>query len=302
MARAGEAWQSRRVTRVGAVFSPYPNPPEALPQAAVRAERAGLDELWLWEDCFRSSAFAAASAALAVTSTLRVGIGIAPMPLRNVAATAMEIATLARMFPGRPLPGLGHGVQSWMAQAGARVASPLTLMREYIPAVRALLAGEEVTVTGRHVTLDAVRLDWPPARVPRVYAAAEGPKTLRLSGEVADGTVLDSGHTIEEVAHAAAEARAGREDAGRDGGHEVVAYVKTGFAPDAVARFAAEWSGAAPHDVARRVLGGTVGEVTDGVRRLAAVGVDRVVLVPPTSEHDLTVFLDHAGEVARRVE
>ena len=60
----------------------------------------------------------------------------------------MEIAAVERMFPGRLIPGVGHGVLSWMGQVGARVASPLTLMREYVTALRALLAGESVTTTG----------------------------------------------------------------------------------------------------------------------------------------------------------
>lgn len=159
------------MTRVGAVFSPYQSPPEAFPAAVKAAEEAGVPELWLWEDCFRESAFASAAAALAWTEHLRIGIGIAPIPLRNVAVTAMEIATIERMFPGRLYPGMGHGVLPWMAQAGARVDSPLTLMREYIPALRALLAGEEVTVSGRYVALDRVRLEYPPDSTPPVPPA-----------------------------------------------------------------------------------------------------------------------------------
>src|SRR6202171_1113461 len=60
-----------------------------------------------------------------------VGLGVLPTPLRNVVATAMEIATLEAMFPGRLRVGIGHGVQDWMRQGGAPAASPLTLMREY---------------------------------------------------------------------------------------------------------------------------------------------------------------------------
>ncbi|MET0297721.1 MAG: LLM class flavin-dependent oxidoreductase, partial [Microbacterium sp.] len=82
------------MARIGAIFSPYPNPPEAFREAVTAAEDSGLAELWLWEDCFRTTGFAAASAALAWTERLRVGIGIAPMPLRNAALTAMEIATI----------------------------------------------------------------------------------------------------------------------------------------------------------------------------------------------------------------
>ncbi|GAB3611792.1 LLM class oxidoreductase [Humibacter ginsengisoli] len=289
------------MTSVGAIFSPYPYPPEALPYAARAAERSGVAELWLWEDCFRESAFASVSAALAVTSRLKVGIGIAPMPLRNVAVTAMEIATIARMFPGRFLPGVGHGVQSWMAQVGARVASPLTLMREQVSALRALLAGETVTAEGRYVALDAVRLDWPPTEVPPVFAAAEGPKTLRLAGEVADGAVLDSRHTIDEVAHAVAELRAGRADAGRAGHPDIVAYAAAAFGPNALDNLVADWDGDVPEDVAQRVLTGTVDEVAAGVRRFAGEGVQHVVLLPPRSEPDLAAYFEQVGEVARLV-
>ena len=57
------------------------------------------------------------------------------MPLRNVALTAMEIATLARLFPGRLTVGVGHGVLDWMSQVGGRVESPMTLLREYTAAL-----------------------------------------------------------------------------------------------------------------------------------------------------------------------
>ena len=83
------------------------------------------------EDCFRESGIACAAAALAWTGRLRVGVGLLPVPLRNVALTAMELASLHRMFPDRVRVGVGHGEQTWMAQVGGRVESPLTLLREY---------------------------------------------------------------------------------------------------------------------------------------------------------------------------
>ena len=110
--------------RLGITYVPYLHP-EHLRDLAQAAQECGLDDLWVWEDCFKQSGVAAAAAALAWTDTVRVGIGLLPVPLRNVALTAMEIATLSRLFPGRLLPGIGHGVQPWMAQVGGRVASPL---------------------------------------------------------------------------------------------------------------------------------------------------------------------------------
>ena len=87
---------------------------QAVARLAQSVESAGLDELWVWEDCFKQSGVASAAVALASTGRIRVGIGLMPTPLRNVALTAMEVATLARVFPGRLMPGVGHGVQEWM--------------------------------------------------------------------------------------------------------------------------------------------------------------------------------------------
>src|ERR1700712_2919663 len=125
---------------LGAVCRPS-LPPERLRSVALEADRVGLPELWIWEDCFKEGGLTQAAAALAWTSRLRLGIGLLPVPLRNVAATAMELATLERMFPGRVIAGIGHGVQEWMAQVGVRPQSPLTLLREYTVALRGLLAG-----------------------------------------------------------------------------------------------------------------------------------------------------------------
>src|SRR4051795_5299008 len=175
----------------GVVFRPQ-YPPEELRSAVEAAEAAGIDELWLWEDCFLEGGLTTAAAALAWSSRIRVGVGLLPVPFRNPALAAMELATLARMFPGRFSVALGHGVQDWMRQVGAAVDSPMTLLREHTTAVRSLLRGETVSVSGRYVSLDAVALDWPPATPPRLLVGARGPKTIALGAEVADGVLLDS--------------------------------------------------------------------------------------------------------------
>ena len=172
------------------------------------------------------------------------------------------------------------------------------LMREYVPALLGLLTGEPVSVDGRYVTLDTVRLDYPPATPPLVYAAAEGPKTLRLSGQVADGTVLDSGHTAEEYATAAAAIREARAGAGREGGHDVVAYVVTAFGADAEQR-AMAGVGDRP-DPALRALWGDPVDVAAGAHEFFDAGVDDVVLLP-ASRGDIAEFYRAAGEVARLV-
>lgn len=177
---------------VGLIFPPD-QPPEHLLEVARAAELAGIPELWLWEDCFAESGIACAATVLAATTRLRVGIGLMPVPLRNVALTAMEIATLARLFPGRLLPGIGHGVLDWMGQAGVRAESPLTLLREYGTALRDLLDGAEVTTAGRYVQLDRVALRHPPTERVPLWLGGAGPKTIALAAEIGDGLVFDGG-------------------------------------------------------------------------------------------------------------
>ena len=100
------------------------------------------------EDCFYTAGPSLTAAALARTERLSVGIGILPAVARTAAMTAMELATLAALGPGRLIAGIGHGVQEWMAQMGVRPASPLTALEEVISAVRRLLAGETLDVQG----------------------------------------------------------------------------------------------------------------------------------------------------------
>jgi alkanesulfonate monooxygenase SsuD/methylene tetrahydromethanopterin reductase-like flavin-dependent oxidoreductase (luciferase family) len=220
------------VTTLGVIFPPD-RPPEELHAVAVAADRAGLAQLWLWEDCFAESGIATAAAVLAWTERLRVGIGLMPVPLRNVALTAMELATLARLFPGRLVPGVGHGVLDWMGQVGARAASPMTLLGEYATALRALLHGQPVSTSGRYVRLEAVTLAWPPHTVPPVLVGAVGPRTLTLAGAVGDGVILTGDTTVDQVSEAVRRVRAGRTDVSPGTEPEVVVFVTVSDRPAA---------------------------------------------------------------------
>ncbi|MGW5378902.1 LLM class flavin-dependent oxidoreductase [Nocardia sp. NPDC003999] len=283
------------MTVLGVVFRPQ-NPPELLREATRVAETTGLEELWLWEDCFLESGIATAAAALAWTERLRVGIGLLPVPLRNVALTAMEAATLHRLFPDRLILGVGHGVQSWMGQVGARVESPVTLLGEHLSALRALLAGERVTTSGRYVHLDAVALDWPPARAPKIYAGARGPRSIRLSGEHADGTLLDSVTDADGVRAARTLIDAGRAAAGRTDRHEVIANLLAVTGPDAEARLAAERT---PEHAPGAGVAGDAHAVAGAVTRLAEAGADTVVLQTTADDTDPAAFIRFVAEEVR---
>jgi alkanesulfonate monooxygenase SsuD/methylene tetrahydromethanopterin reductase-like flavin-dependent oxidoreductase (luciferase family) len=281
------------MTVLGVVFRPQ-LPPERLRGVVRAAEESGLEELWLWEDCFFEGGIASMAAALGWTSRLRVGIGILPLPLRAVTLTAMELATLERLFPGRAVFGVGHGAQDWMGQAGVRPASPLTSMREHLEALRALLRGERVSASGDYVRLDDVALDWPPPAAPRVYFGATQPRSLRLSGELADGTILDASHPPAAVRRAREVIDEGRAAARRTDHHELVVYLQATTGPDAAARLHAELTYWGTESVPNLGAAGDAATVAAAVHELADAGADSVIIVPTMDEPDpegLTRFL-----------
>jgi 5,10-methylenetetrahydromethanopterin reductase len=189
------------MTSIGAVF-PARAPAEALPAFAARAEVLGYDELWVVEDCFLSGGLTLATAALAVTERLRVGIGLLPAAVRNPAIAAMEIATIGRLYPGRLTVAIGHGVESWMTQIGARPAKRVAALGEVITAIRMLLAGETVNATGSWIELASVALDTPPDVPPSILAGTTGPQGIALAARRADGLLLPEGCGPKFIAHA----------------------------------------------------------------------------------------------------
>jgi alkanesulfonate monooxygenase SsuD/methylene tetrahydromethanopterin reductase-like flavin-dependent oxidoreductase (luciferase family) len=266
-----------RLPRMGVTFRPQ-LPPERLRDFVVSAEAAGLTDVWLWEDCFLEGGLTTAAAALAWTSSVRVGLGLMPVPLRNPALAAMEVATLARLFPGRFVPAAGHGVLDWMDQAGAQAASPMALLREWVTAVRALLHGQTVTVSGRYVRLREVALDWPPDAAAPLLVGARGPKTLALAGEVADGVVLDGGTTPDGVRRALATVTGQRP-------YEVVVYLLCGAGERGKRLVEAELAGRAL-SLPDGAAAGSPADVARAIHALAHAGASTVVLYPAAADQD----------------
>jgi 5,10-methylenetetrahydromethanopterin reductase len=278
--------------KLGICFVPT-FPPEQLRAYARDAEAAGLDQLWVWEDCFSESGIATAAVALASTDRIEVGIGLLPVPLRNVALTAMELATLDRMFPGRFVPGVGHGVQNWMDQVGGRVSSPLTLLREYVTALRRLLAGDEVSVNGRYVQLDRVKLDWPPVTPPRLLVGGAGPKSMALAAELGDGNLLSVALTDDEVREAAEIARRHTRQPDR---HELVIDEIAATGPDARSRLDAELAFWGKTPVTGIGSAGDADDIAARIRHLADIGATSIVFQPTQDEPDLNGFLTFLGQ------
>jgi alkanesulfonate monooxygenase SsuD/methylene tetrahydromethanopterin reductase-like flavin-dependent oxidoreductase (luciferase family) len=165
-------------------------PAQELMGYARRVEERGLDEMWVVEDLGFHGGFTQATAALTATSSISVGIGIAPAVVRNVAYASMEIATLAQMFPGRFHMGFGHGVDFWIESVGAAPSSWMASLREIVMATTGLLEGDTVTMDGTHVHLQNVRLEHPATVMPLISLGVRGPRSMALAADVADGVIF----------------------------------------------------------------------------------------------------------------
>ncbi len=305
---------------IGVIFHPK-FPSETLADYARRAESAGFDELWLWDDCFLPGAFTSAAIALSATQNLKVGIGLLPATAYNPLFAAMEITTLARAFPERILPGFGHGVGIWMTQIGAAPKSSMKALEETVSAVRQLLSGELVTAHGTQVNLDQVQMQLTPMVVPPLYVGAMRDKSLRLAGRVGDGTILTGMSSPAYVRWAREQIRAGMAEVGRTH-HRVVVYLDVKVNRDGEAARAAMRRSLAARlpwaDVQLNALGieaevaafvqahgvdgvaqhmpdkwlnafsaaGTPEQVTDAIQRLAAAGADSIVFQPLNGDSD----------------
>lgn len=165
-------------------------PPEAFTALVRATEDSGLDEVWVVEDFGLGGGIAQSAVALAATESILVGHGIAPASVRNVMYYSMEVATLSRAFPGRFLPGIGHGMPEWLEQVGAQPESLMAALTEVTEVARRLLAGEQLTFEGSYVHVRDAALEFPPDPPPLVSLGVRGPRGLAAAGRIADGTIL----------------------------------------------------------------------------------------------------------------
>ncbi len=242
----------------GITFHPT-YPPQTLVSFARRAEAAGFDEVLLWEDCFYAGALTSAATMLAATEKIKVGVGLLPAVARSPLFAAMEITTLACLYPGRFIPGFGHGVERWMKQIGAYPKSTLRALEETVLAVRGLLRGENTTLQGEHVHFDHVKMELTPAVIPPLLVGGIREKTLQLAGRVGDGAIFTSLSSPAYVRWAMQYIARGMAEAGRVE-HQRVVQVMTKVGPD----------GTAAREAVRREL---VKFVAGGEPHLFALGI-----------------------------
>ena len=159
------------------------------------AQERGFEAVWQADSRLVREACVPMAAFAATTDRIKIGSGVVDCWTRNPARLAATFSTLDDLAPGRIILGIGAWWDPLAAKVGVTRAKPLKAMREIVEAVRGLLANEVVSCQGEYVQLDGVELDYVyqprrPKDVP-IYIGATGMQMMELTGEIADGVVLN---------------------------------------------------------------------------------------------------------------
>jgi 5,10-methylenetetrahydromethanopterin reductase len=201
--------------RLGVFFDGFGSTAEML-QTASRAEQAGAHSLWFAQHMGYRDAFVWASAAACVThSIMLVPTAITPY-LWPPLPVAMALGTLAELSHGRAALAVSVGNLLNLSQSGAEALRPLTVMREYVQALRDLRTGGVVRQEGAIHRLNGARMAFESAGPYLIYVASTGPQMLALAGEIGDGVLLSAGLTRSSCRRCLEDTRAGARRSGRD--------------------------------------------------------------------------------------
>ena len=168
-------------------------------QDAIRyvqyAEQRGFEAVWQAESRLVRDAVVPMAAFAATTKRIKIGSGVINNWTRNAAVIAATFLTLDDLAQDRIICGIGAWWDPLAQKVGITRSKPLLAMRETVVTVRALLARQRVTFHGEFVNLDDIELDVvhgrkEPRNVP-IYIGATGPQMMALTGEIADGAVLN---------------------------------------------------------------------------------------------------------------
>ncbi len=201
--------------RIGVNFDGFDTTADAIAFARHAAE-AGAESLWVAEHLGYREAIATCMAfAVTAPGPRLVPTAVSPY-LWHPTPTAMAIATLDEVAPGRVAIAIGTGNPLFLQESGHAVEKPVRAMREFCDALRRLWAGEAVHIEGEFIKLAGARLGFKPAAPVPIYVAAMGPEMLRLAGRIGDGVVLSAGLSTDTVRQSLALAAEGAAREGRD--------------------------------------------------------------------------------------
>lgn len=159
------------------------------------AEEHGFEAVWQAESRLVRDAIVPMAAYAAVSERIKVGSGVINNWTRNIGLLAATYLTLDDLAPDRIICGIGAWWDPLARNVGINRKKPLTAMKETVFVLRRLLNLERVTFHGDFIHVDGIELDIvhgrrEPRNVP-IMIGATGNRMMELTGEIADGVVLN---------------------------------------------------------------------------------------------------------------
>jgi probable F420-dependent oxidoreductase len=203
--------------RIGVSLGPAATP-QGLADAVELLEKARIDSLWLSEVVYGDlvEPFTGMTYALARSSHLKVGTGVAVLPGRHPVLVAKQLTSLAGLAPGRVLPVFGlRPARRPEAAAFPVNGSRAAVFDESLELLRLLLAQPEVSFSGQFFSIEGASVGPLPAKQLDIWLGGSAPEGLRRVGRFGDGW-LGSFLTPAEAAAARTQIQAAAAEAGRE--------------------------------------------------------------------------------------
>jgi 5,10-methylenetetrahydromethanopterin reductase len=159
------------------------------------AEEKGFEAVWQAESRLVRDAIVPMAAYAAVTEKIKIGSGVTNNWTRNIGLLAATYLTLDDLAPNRIVCGIGAWWDPLAKNVGIDRRKPLTAMRETVTVLKKLLNMERVSFDGDFIHVQGIELDVvhgrrEPRNVP-IYIGATGDLMMEMTGEIADGVVLN---------------------------------------------------------------------------------------------------------------
>ncbi|MBL8098253.1 MAG: LLM class flavin-dependent oxidoreductase [Anaerolineales bacterium] len=162
---------------------------------AKYAEEKGFEAVWQAESRLVRDAIVPMAGYAAVTNRIKVGSGVINNWTRNIGLLASTFLTLDDLAPNRVICGLGAWWDPLAKNVGIDRKKPLTAMKETVHVMKKLLNMERVTFDGEFIHVNGIELDVvygrrEPRNIP-IMIGATGDQMMEMTGEIADGVVLN---------------------------------------------------------------------------------------------------------------
>ncbi|MBT5050852.1 MAG: LLM class flavin-dependent oxidoreductase [Rhodospirillaceae bacterium] len=179
------------------------------------AEQAGVTGLWMTEHIGYREALVSCMAFAGATESATVYPAAVTPYLFHPTPTAMSLATMAELYPGRVGVSVAVGNTLDLKESGKEPGDGVTAVEDYIADLRALWTTEPTESTAESYRLNGARMSFAPPDIP-IFVTALGSDVAKAAGNTADGILLSAGFSTAFVSHCLSMFEEGASESGRD--------------------------------------------------------------------------------------